>query len=151
MWWDILIAIGAAVLAAWLALVIALVLTRPKGALLTEAIRLLPDLLRLLRRLAADTALPRGVRVRLALLMVYLALPIDLIPDFLPVIGYADDAIIVAAVLRSVVRQAGIQQVAAHWPGTEDGFAALARLTGLHRAAASAAPAADPEGTGTSS
>ena len=121
MWWDILIAIGAAVLAAWLALVIALVLTRPKGALLTEAIRLLPDLLRLLRRLAADTALPRGVRVRLALLMVYLALPIDLIPDFLPVIGYADDAIIVAAVLRSVVRQAGIQQVAAHWPGTEDG------------------------------
>jgi hypothetical protein len=48
------------------------------------------------------------------------------------------------------VRQAGSQQVAAHWPGTEDGFAALARLTGLHRAAASAAPAADPEDTGTS-
>jgi uncharacterized membrane protein YkvA (DUF1232 family) len=131
MWWDILIAIGAGVLAAWLALLIALLLVRPKGALLAEAIRLLPDLLRLLRRLAADTALPRGARVRLALLMVYLALPIDLIPDFLPVIGYADDAIIVAFVLRSVVRRAGIQAVRAHWPGTEDGFAALARLTGL--------------------
>jgi uncharacterized membrane protein YkvA (DUF1232 family) len=145
MGWEILIAAGAAVLTAWLALLIALVLIRPKGALLPEAIRLLPDLLRLLRRLAADTALPRGVRVRLALLMAYLALPIDLIPDFLPVIGYADDAIIVAFVLRSVVRRAGIQAVRAHWPGTEDGFAALARLTGLHRAADNAAPAADPQ------
>lgn len=145
MGWDILIAIGAAVLAAWLALVIALVLTRPKGALLTEAIRLLPDLLRLLRRLATDTALPRGVRVRLALLMAYLALPIDLIPDFLPVVGYADDAIIVAFVLRSVVRRAGIEAVRAHWPGTESGFAALARLTGLHRAGDGTTTAADPE------
>ena len=138
MWWDILIAIGAGALAAWLALLIALLLIRPKGALLAEAIRLLPDLLRLLRRLAADAALPRGVRVRLALLMVYLALPIDLIPDFVPVIGYADDAIIVAFVLRNVVRRAGIQAVRAHWPGTEDGFAALARLTGLRAPAPSA-------------
>jgi uncharacterized membrane protein YkvA (DUF1232 family) len=137
-WWDILIAIGAGVLAGWLALLIALLLIRPEGALLAEAIRLLPDLLRLLRRLAADAALPRGVRVRLALLMAYLALPIDLIPDFLPVIGYADDAIIVAFVLRSVVRRAGIEAVRAHWPGTGDGFAALARLTGLWAAAPSA-------------
>jgi len=138
MWWDILIAIGAGALAAWLALLIALLLIRPKGALLAEAIRLLPDLLRLLGRLAADAALPRGVRVRLALLMVYLALPIDLIPDFVPVIGYADDAIIVAFVLRNVVRRVGIQAVRAHWPGTEDGFAALARLTGLRVPAPSA-------------
>ena len=134
MGWQILITAGAAVLTAWLALLIALVLTRPKGALLSEAIRLLPDLLRLLRRLAADTTLPRGVRVRLALLMVYLALPVDLVPDFLPVIGYADDAIIVALVLRGVVRRAGIEAVRAHWPGTESGFAALVRLTGLDRA-----------------
>ncbi|MFJ9852291.1 YkvA family protein [Streptomyces sp. NPDC101150] len=135
MWWDIVIAIGAGLLAAWLALLIALLLIRPKGSLLAEAVRLLPDLVRLLRRLAADKTLPRGVRVRLGLLMVYLASPIDLIPDFLPVIGYADDAIIVAFVLRSVVRQAGIEAVRAHWPGTDDGFAALSRLAGLPRAA----------------
>lgn len=133
MWWDILIALGACLLAAWLVLLIALVLIRPKGALLTEAVRLLPDLVRLLRRLAADRTVPRGVRVRLGLLMVYLALPIDLIPDFLPVIGYADDAIIVAFVLRSVVRRTGIEAVRAHWPGTDDGFAALSRLAGLHK------------------
>ncbi|WP_413105266.1 DUF1232 domain-containing protein [Streptomyces sp. Inha503] len=128
------IADDAGLLAAWLALLIMLALIRPKGTLLTEAIRLLPDLVRLLRRLAADRTLPRSVRVRLGLLMVYLALPIDLIPDFLPVIGYADDAIIVAFVLRSVVRRAGIEAVRVHWPGTEDGFAALSRLAGLRKA-----------------
>ena len=67
-------------------------------------------MLRLLPRLAADRSLPRGVRVRLALLLAYLASPIDLVPDFIPVIGYADDAIIVAAVLRSVARQAGVRR-----------------------------------------
>ncbi|MER6105706.1 YkvA family protein [Streptomyces sp. NPDC001832] len=145
MWWDIAIALGAGLLAAWLGLLITLLLIRPKGALLVEAIRLLPDLVRLLRRLAADKALPRGVRVRLGLLMVYLALPIDLIPDFLPVIGYADDAIIVVSVLRSVVRRAGIAAVRAHWPGTEDGFAALSRLAGLQRAADGTAATAGPK------
>ncbi|MFE2179194.1 YkvA family protein [Streptomyces sp. NPDC059455] len=134
MWWDILLAIAAGLLATWLALLIALLVIRPKGALLGEAVRLLPNLVRLLRRLAADKTLPRSVRIRLGALMVYLALPIDLIPDFLPVIGYADDAIIVAFTLRSVVRRTGIDAVHAHWPGTDDGFAALSRLTGLHRA-----------------
>jgi uncharacterized membrane protein YkvA (DUF1232 family) len=47
------------------------------------------------------------------------------------VIGYADDAIIVTAVLRSVVRHAGLPAVKRHWPGTDDGFTALCRLTGL--------------------
>ena len=130
-WLDLLIGAGMALLLAWLALVMALVLARPRGALLTEALRLLPDVLRLIGRLAADPDLPRGIRIRLGALLVYLALPIDLIPDFIPVLGYADDAIIVTVVLRSVVRRAGIGAVRAHWPGTDDGFAALARLTGL--------------------
>ncbi|RZT17450.1 uncharacterized membrane protein YkvA (DUF1232 family) [Kribbella sp. VKM Ac-2569] len=130
-WVDLVVGVVAAVVLVWLALVIALVIVRPRGGLLREALRVLPDVLRLLRRLAADKSLPRGVRVRLGLLMVYLAFPIDLIPDFIPVLGYADDAIIVTAVLRSVVRHAGIEAVRAHWPGTPDGFDAVARLTGL--------------------
>jgi uncharacterized membrane protein YkvA (DUF1232 family) len=130
-WWDLLIGVAAALLLAWLALVIALVIVRPRGGLLREALRLLPDVLRLVRRLAADQTLPRGVRVRLGLLLVYLAVPIDLIPDFVPVLGYADDAIIVTAVLRGVVRRAGLDAVRAHWPGTDDGFAAVVHLTGL--------------------
>jgi uncharacterized membrane protein YkvA (DUF1232 family) len=130
-WPGLVAGAGAALLLAWLALVVALVLARPRGALLREALRLLPDVLRLIRRLAADPDLPRGVRIRLGALLVYLALPVDLIPDFIPVLGYADDAIIVTAVLRSVVRRAGAGAVRAHWSGTDDGFTALARLTGL--------------------
>ncbi|MGV0674574.1 MULTISPECIES: YkvA family protein [Mycolicibacterium] len=133
-WWgDALLGLGAALLLSWLVLVIALLIARPRGNLLKEALRLLPDLLRLIRRLAADKSLPRGVRIRLALLAIYLALPIDLIPDFIPVLGYADDAIIVTVVLRSVVRHAGLDAVRAHWPGTDDGFDVVVRLTGLSR------------------
>ena len=131
-WWlDLLVGLAGALVLAWLALVVVLLAARPKGPVLAEALRLLPDLVRLLRRLAADRSLPRGVRVRLGLLLAYLASPIDLIPDVIPVLGYADDAIVVVLVLRSTVRRAGLDAVRAHWPGSPDGFAALCRLTGL--------------------
>jgi uncharacterized membrane protein YkvA (DUF1232 family) len=117
--WDLALGLGAALVLAWVALVIALAVARPRGGLLREAIRILPDVLRLIRRLAADRTLPRGVRVRLVLLLIYLAIPFDPIPDFIPVLGYADDAVIAIAGLRSVVRRAGIDAVRAHWPGTE--------------------------------
>jgi uncharacterized membrane protein YkvA (DUF1232 family) len=129
--WRILISIALALAFSWAALILFLVLARPKGSLLQEALRLLPDTIRLLRRLAADATLPRGVRARLWLLFAYLAMPFDLVPDFIPVIGYADDAIIVAAVLQSVVRRAGADAVRRHWPGTADGLAALWRVAGL--------------------
>lgn len=131
--WDLLIGLSAALLLAWLALLVVLVAVRPRRGLLPEALRLLPDVVRLIRRLVADRTLPRAVRIRLTLLLLYLASPIDLVPDFIPVLGYADDAIIVTAVLRGVVRRAGLRAVRAHWPGTDDGFAAVVRLTGLDR------------------
>jgi uncharacterized membrane protein YkvA (DUF1232 family) len=133
MWRETLIALVAAILLSWLAMVVALVIIRPKGNLLRESLRILPDLIRLLKNLTTDPTVPRGIRVRLGLLMAYLALPFDLIPDFIPVLGYADDAIVVVAVLRSVVRRVGIEPLRAHWPGTPDGFTALCRLAGLQR------------------
>jgi uncharacterized membrane protein YkvA (DUF1232 family) len=131
MWPQTLIALIAAILLSWLAMVVALVTIRPKGNLLGESLRILPDVIRLLKNLTTDPVLPRGIRVRLGLLMAYLALPIDLIPDFIPILGYADDAIVVVAVLRHVVRRVGIEPLQAHWPGTPDGFTALCRLVGL--------------------
>jgi uncharacterized membrane protein YkvA (DUF1232 family) len=132
-YWQTLVGVAVALLLTWVALIVALLILKPDTARIKEALRLLPDLLRLLRRLAADSTLPRGVRLRLGLLLAYLAMPFDLIPDFIPVLGYADDAIIVTAVLRSVVRHAGIDAVRRHWPGTDDGFAVLSRLAGLDR------------------
>jgi uncharacterized membrane protein YkvA (DUF1232 family) len=129
--WDIVLGIGVGLVGTWVALVVTLLVIRPRRGLLREALRILPDTLRLIRRVAADRSLPTGMRLRLALLLAYLALPIDLIPDFIPVLGYADDAIIVSAVLRSVARRTGRDALRAYWPGSEDGFAALCRLTGL--------------------
>jgi uncharacterized membrane protein YkvA (DUF1232 family) len=64
-------------------------------------------------------------------LLAYLALPIDLVPDFIPVIGYADDAILTAIVLRHLARRAGWKRVAEHWPGTSDGLVTLSRMLRL--------------------
>ena len=127
-WLDVIISVSAALVLSWLALIVAFAIRRPKGSLLKEALRLLPDLLRLLKRLTTDRTLPTGVRVRVALLFGYLAIPIDLIPDFVPVLGYADDAIIVVLVLRSVCRRVSPEELRAAWPGTDDGFVALLRL-----------------------
>jgi uncharacterized membrane protein YkvA (DUF1232 family) len=131
MWWHAALGILVAFLLCWLTMVVAMYLagrreSDPSG--LTEALRLLPDVIRLVRRLAGDPTLPRGVRIRLALLVGYLLCPIDLIPDFIPVVGYADDAIIVAWALRSVARVAGPEALERHWPGTPEGLRVVRRL-----------------------
>lgn len=131
-WWDVVIGLAAAAALTWVALIVTVAISLPPGGRLGEAVRIFPDLIRLTRRLAADRSLPAQVRVRLWALLAYLALPFDLIPDFIPVVGYADDAIIVTAILRGVVRRAGIVAVRRHWPGSDDGFTVLCRLTGLN-------------------
>ena len=133
-WWRVLIAVLGGLVLLWLTLIAALWLIQRKSAdelTLREALRLLPDLVRLLRRLAADGAVPRSVRIGLVALIGYLLLPIDLVPDFVPVLGYADDAVIVALALRWVVRRAGAELLTRHWPGTPEGLAAVQRLAGL--------------------
>ncbi len=130
-WWQVLVSVVGGVLLVWAALVTVLWVSKPDELRLRDLMRLLPDLLRLLRRLASDPTQPRGVRVRLWLLLGYLAMPIDLVPDFVPVIGYADDAVVVAIALRSVTRRAGPEALEHHWPGTPEGLAAVRRLAGL--------------------
>ena len=120
-----LIALASAVLVLWLAMVGALVALRPSREVLREAVRLLPDLVRLVRRLVSDPTLPKAVRRRVWLAAAYLAFPIDIVPDFIPVLGYADDAVVLALMLRSVLRRAGVDPVRRHWPGTERGLQAL--------------------------
>lgn len=85
----------------------------------------------MLKRLAGDPSMPRGVRIRLLVLLGYLALPFDLIPDFIPVLGYVDDAIVVVFAVRSVGRRAGPAALSKHWPGTPDGLVAIRRLCRL--------------------
>jgi uncharacterized membrane protein YkvA (DUF1232 family) len=132
--WQVAVAVIAGLVLIWVALVVALYLVGRKEqdpTRLRDVLRLVPDVVRLLRRLAADESLPRGVRVRLTLLVVYLLIPVDLVPDFIPVVGYADDAVIVALALRSVTRAAGPAALDRHWPGTPEGLTAVKRLAGV--------------------
>ena len=127
----LLLGIGLSLLLLWAALLATLAVVRPKGSSLREAVRLLPDTLRLLQSIARNRSLEKSIRVRLWLLFAYMAFPIDLVPDFIPVLGYADDAIIVALVLRGVVRGAGPDGIQRHWRGSPEGLAALRKLAGL--------------------
>jgi uncharacterized membrane protein YkvA (DUF1232 family) len=88
----------------------------------------IPDCLVLSRRLLYDDRVPRRHRLALAALIGYLALPFDLIPDFIPVAGQLDDAIVVALVLRSILRAGGPDVVREHWPGPAVSLNALLRL-----------------------
>ena len=126
----LVLGVAAGLVLLWLGLLVVLRVAAPEEVRLREALRLLPDLVRLLRGLAGDRSLGRGVRWRLVLLLAYLASPVDLVPDVIPVVGYADDAILVALVLRSVVRAAGPAALERHWPGTPEGLAAVRRLAG---------------------
>jgi uncharacterized membrane protein YkvA (DUF1232 family) len=118
-------------LVVWLLLVALLWRPRPDELTARGALRLLPDVLRLVRRLATDRSLPGSVRVRLWLLLAYLLSPIDLVPDFVPVLGYTDDVVVVAWALRSVVRRAGSDALTRHWPGEPAGLAVVSRLAGI--------------------
>jgi uncharacterized membrane protein YkvA (DUF1232 family) len=90
----------------------------------------IPDCVVLFRRLLADARVPRSRKLALVLLVGYLAMPFDLVPDFIPVIGLLDDAILIAVVLRLVLRGGGSALVAEHWPGSPDSLRAIMRFAG---------------------
>jgi len=115
----------------WLLFIAALVVLRPRGVGLGDAKRFVPDVVRLLRDLARDESLSAGVRRRLGSVLGYLALPFDLVPDFIPVLGYADDVIVVALVLRPLVRNTGPAAIERHWSGSPAGLAVIRRLAGI--------------------
>ena len=124
-WWSWLLmaiaAIGAVVLVA------ALSVRRSRSALV-ELVRVIPACLVLLRDVMRDPAVPKRAKIAPALVLVYLAIPIDVIPDFIPGLGHLDDALIVAWALRRLVASAGRERVAAHWKGEPDMLERVLRL-----------------------
>jgi uncharacterized membrane protein YkvA (DUF1232 family) len=133
-WLELVLSVGAGLLLLWGVLLLLLWRARPPDLTVREAVRLLPDLVRLVRRLATDRSLPRGVRWRLWGLLAYLLSPVDLVPDVVPVLGYADDVVVVALALRWVVGGGGGAprvRAGARSPG---GLAVVRQLAGLPEA-----------------
>jgi uncharacterized membrane protein YkvA (DUF1232 family) len=105
-------------------------LFRPRDVGLGELLRVIPDVVRLVRRLLGDRAVPLPARLALVALLVWLISPIDLIPEFIPVLGPLDDVVVAVLVLRYVRRKVGLEELRSRWPGTPDGFALLSRIIG---------------------
>ncbi|HET6847586.1 MAG TPA: DUF1232 domain-containing protein [Gaiellales bacterium] len=127
---TLIIAVLASLAILWVFFVGAMLILRPRTDL-REAVRILPDLLLMLGAIAQDESLPWTIRLRLWLVLFYLAVPIDIVPDVFPVIGWADDAILVAWVVRSVVRRSGTEALARNWRGSADGLDVVKRLAGI--------------------
>jgi len=92
--------------------------------------RFVPDCVVLFTRLLRDDRVPRRHKLLIGALVLYLAMPVDLVPDFIPVVGALDDAIIVALVLRTVFRSAGAEVLGEHWPGPPQSLELVLRLAG---------------------
>jgi uncharacterized membrane protein YkvA (DUF1232 family) len=133
MWQWIVIGAGAALLAYALFVVWLILAGRKEDA--RAAVGFVPDFVVLFRRLLSDHRVSRRKKLVLAAVIPYLALPFDLVPDFIPIAGYLDDAVLVAFVLRHVLRGSGPELIEEHWPGPRTSLAFVLRLAGYERAA----------------
>ena len=127
---DRVLTVIAVIVLIWSLLVIVLVVLGQR-VLARELATLVPNLTRLFAGLLRDPRVPLRAKVVLGATAAYLAFPIDLVPDFIPVAGALDDAIIAAFALRYVVRASSPEIVAEHWPGDP---ATLRRILWLARA-----------------
>jgi uncharacterized membrane protein YkvA (DUF1232 family) len=91
---------------------------------------LVPNLTRLFRGLISDPRVSRGSKVLLLVGAAWLASPIDLIPEFIPVLGPLDDAVVAALILRHLIRTAGPEVIAEHWKGDPATLQRIVRLSG---------------------
>ena len=127
--------IAAAVVAGvWLVAIAGLFLAGRRLAA-KELATLLPNLAGLFRGLIKDPRVPRSTKILLGFGAAWIASPIDLVPEFIPVLGPLDDVVVTALILRRVVRRAGPEVVAEHWRGDPATLRRILRLAGIRRMA----------------
>jgi uncharacterized membrane protein YkvA (DUF1232 family) len=125
-----ILAVVAIALVVWIGLIV-LLIALGQRALARELATLVPNLTRLFAGLVRDPRVPLRAKLVLGATALYLAMPIDVVPDFIPIAGSLDDAIVAAFALRFVVRASSPEIVAEHWPGDP---ATLGRILWLARA-----------------
>jgi uncharacterized membrane protein YkvA (DUF1232 family) len=124
-----LLLITACILLAYAAFVVAMIVAGRQGVA-RDVARFIPDCIALVRGLLRDPRVPRRHKRLLGVLIGYLALPFDLVPDFIPIAGHLDDALIVVLALRVVLRGSGSELVREHWRGPESSLAVVLRFAG---------------------
>lgn len=128
------VAVAALVAASLYAVFVAVLVVAGRREGARAAAAFVPDCVVLFKRLLSDPRVPRRKKLVLAALIPYLLMPFDLVPDFIPVAGYLDDAVIVAFALRYVLRGSGPDLISAHWPGPPASLNLVLRFAGQVRA-----------------
>jgi uncharacterized membrane protein YkvA (DUF1232 family) len=126
-WWTVVLIVAGVVLALWALLIGGLLIVGRRDEAIAVT-RFIPDCAVLFRRLLADERVPRTRKLAVVALVAYLALPFDLIPDFIPIAGQLDDAILVVLTLRFVLRAGGQRLLIEHWPGPTESRELLRRV-----------------------
>ena len=101
------------------------------GMWMKDAALALPNLVKLVYRLMKDSRIPRKSKVILGTILGYIVVPIDIVPDFLPVVGQADDALLLAYGIRHIIEVAGADIVLEHWDGSQDVLELVGQITGF--------------------
>lgn len=114
----------------WVSLLVLFWALRPKGVSVREILGVVPDVLRLLRSVIADGSAPLDVRLVLVGLLAWILSPIDLIPEFIPILGPLDDVVVAVVAMRYVRRRIGVDELRRRWAGADDGFALLLQVIG---------------------
>jgi uncharacterized membrane protein YkvA (DUF1232 family) len=127
---TVLLAVVAGLIALWLALLGLLWVLRPRDVRARELVRVIPDVVRFLRATITDPTAPMDVRLVLVGLVAWILSPVDLIPEFVPVLGPLDDVIVAVAAMRYVRWRLGIDGVRHRWRGSDEGFSVLTRVIG---------------------
>jgi uncharacterized membrane protein YkvA (DUF1232 family) len=125
-----LVGVVVAIVGAWALLLVVFWALRPRDVSARELARIVPDVLRLLRALIRDSAVPLDARLVLVGLVAWIVSPIDLIPEFIPVLGPLDDVVVAIVAMRYVRRRVGGDGIRARWTGSDDGFRLLTRVIG---------------------
>jgi uncharacterized membrane protein YkvA (DUF1232 family) len=127
-----LLIVAACILLVYAAFVVALIVAgRRRDA--RDVARFVPDCIVLVRRLLGDPRVHRRHKLLLGALVGYLAFPIDIVPDFIPVAGHIDDVLVVILALRVVLRASGSELLREHWPGAESSLAFVLRFVGVSK------------------
>jgi uncharacterized membrane protein YkvA (DUF1232 family) len=128
-WWEWLV-ISFAIVAGIYGVLLVWLVTRGRREDARAFATFIPDCIVLVTRMARDQRVPRRRKLLLVALVAYLGLPFDLVPDFIPVAGQLDDAILVALVLRRFVRTGGEPMIRELWPGPAQTLVVILRLVG---------------------
>ena len=127
---ELVVGVILAIAAVWIALLVLFALLRPKDVPVREILAVVPDTVRLIRSVVTDGSAPADVRVVLVGLLAWIVSPIDLIPEFIPILGPLDDVIVAVVAMRYARRRLGVDDLRSRWVGTPDGFSVLLRVIG---------------------